>query len=91
MPKGEIKPCFISGDSFQMMYRDGALIAVMDLEMACIADPLLDLCCIRMRDLSEKTGTAAKLTKRYEELSGKPTITRRCASTSSPSRPYRRC
>jgi hypothetical protein len=72
VPQGEIKPCFISGDSFQMMYNNGALVAVMDLEMACIADPLLDLCCIRMRDLSEKTGTAAKLTKRYEELSGKP-------------------
>ncbi|HTJ62946.1 MAG TPA: phosphotransferase [Alphaproteobacteria bacterium] len=72
VPKGEIKPCFITGDSFQMMYHEGHLNAVMDLEMACIGDPLLDLCCIRMRDLSEKTGTAAVLTRRYEELSGKP-------------------
>jgi aminoglycoside phosphotransferase (APT) family kinase protein len=72
VPKGEIRPAFISGDSFQMMYHDGALNAVMDMEMACIGDALLDLCCIRMRDLSEKTGTASVLTKRYEELSGKP-------------------
>jgi hypothetical protein len=72
VPKGEIRPAFISGDSFQMMYNKGSLVAVMDLEMACIGDPLLDLCCIRMRDLSEKTGTASVLTRRYEQLSGKP-------------------
>jgi hypothetical protein len=72
VPKGEISPSFITGDSFQMIYHDGHLKAVMDMEMACIGDPLLDLCCIRMRDLSEKTGDAAALTRRYEELSGKP-------------------
>lgn len=72
VPTGDIRPAFISGDSFQMMYHEGKLQAVMDLEMACIGDPLLDLCCIRMRDLSEKTGSAATLTKRYAELSGKP-------------------
>jgi len=71
-PKGEIRPSFITGDSFQMIYHEGRLQAVMDMEMACIGDPLLDLCCIRMRDLSEKTGTAAVITRRYEELSGKP-------------------
>jgi len=72
VPKGDIRPAFITGDAFQMIYHQGALRAVMDLEMACIGDPLLDLCCIRMRDLSEKTGSAAIITRRYEELSGKP-------------------
>jgi hypothetical protein len=71
VPEGNIQPAFISGDSFQMMYHEGKLNAVMDLEMAGIGDPLLDLCCIRMRDLSEKTGNAATLTRRYAELSGK--------------------
>jgi hypothetical protein len=71
-PKGEIRPSFITGDSFQMIYHQGRLQAVMDMEMACIGDPLLDLCCIRMRDLSEKTGNAATITSRYQELSGKP-------------------
>jgi aminoglycoside phosphotransferase (APT) family kinase protein len=71
VPTGEIRPSFISGDSFQMIYHQGKLQAVMDMEMACIGDPLLDLCCIRMRDLSEKTGSAATITRRYEELSGK--------------------
>ena len=55
-----------------MIYHQGHLKAVMDMEMACIGDPLLDLCCIRMRDLSEKTGSAAAITRRYAELSGKP-------------------
>lgn len=72
VPTGPIRPAFISGDAFQMMYHDGHLKAVMDLEMACIGDPLLDICCIRMRDLSEKTGDAAVLTRRYAELSGEP-------------------
>jgi hypothetical protein len=71
VPKGEIKPSFITGDSFQMIYHLGKLQAVMDLEMSCIGDPLMDLCCIRMRDLSEKTGSAAKITRLYGELSGK--------------------
>ncbi len=72
VPKGKIRPSFITGDAFQMIYHQGALKAVMDLEMACIGDPLLDLSSIRMRDLSEKTGSAATITRRYEELSGKP-------------------
>ena len=72
VPTDTIRPSFIVGDSFQMMYHDGALKAVMDLEMATIGDPLLDLSCIRMRDLSEKTGDAAAITRRYAELSGKP-------------------
>jgi aminoglycoside phosphotransferase (APT) family kinase protein len=72
VPKGEIRPAFITGDAFQMLYHGGELAAVMDLEMACIGDPLFDLCCIRMRDLSEKTGTAATITRRYAELSGLP-------------------
>jgi aminoglycoside phosphotransferase (APT) family kinase protein len=70
VPPGAIKPAFITGDAFQMLYRDDGLVAVMDLEMACIGDPLFDLACIRMRDLSEKTGTAATITRRYAELSG---------------------
>ncbi|MDB5395396.1 MAG: putative Aminoglycoside phosphotransferase [Rhodospirillales bacterium] len=71
VPTGEIRPAFITGDAFQMIYHKGALKAVMDMEMACIGDPLLDLCCIRMRDLSEKTGSAAAITRRYEELTAK--------------------
>lgn len=71
VPTGAIRPTFITGDAFQMMYHDGRLQAVMDLEMACIGDPLLDLCSIRMRDLSEKTGDAATITRRYQELSGR--------------------
>jgi hypothetical protein len=71
VPKGEIRPSFITGDSFQMIYHQGKLQAVMDMEMSCIGDPLMDLCCIRMRDLSEKTGDAAKITRLYGELSGK--------------------
>jgi aminoglycoside phosphotransferase (APT) family kinase protein len=70
VPEGDISPAFITGDAFQMLYHDGDLAAVMDLEMACIGDPLFDLCCIRMRDLSEKTGDAATITRRYAELSG---------------------
>jgi len=72
VPKGEIRPSYITGDSFQMIYHQGRLQAVMDMEMSCIGDPLMDLCCIRMRDLSEKTGSAAKITRLYGELSGKP-------------------
>jgi hypothetical protein len=72
VPTDDIRPSFIVGDSFQMMYHDGALKAVMDLEMATIGDPMLDLSCLRMRDLSEKTGDAAAITRRYAELSGKP-------------------
>jgi hypothetical protein len=71
VPKGEIRPSFITGDSFQMIYHQGKLMAAMDMEMSCIGDPLMDLCCIRMRDLSEKTGSAAAITRKYEELSGK--------------------
>jgi aminoglycoside phosphotransferase (APT) family kinase protein len=69
-PAGPVTAAFITGDSFQMMFHEGRLAAVMDLEMACIADPMIDLACFRLRDLGEKTGEAARITRLYDRLSG---------------------
>ena len=71
VPVGRITPSFITGDSFQMMYHGDRLMGVMDLEMAFIGDPLLDLSCLGMRDLSEKTGAVARIVELYRQLSGR--------------------
>jgi hypothetical protein len=72
VPVEDIRPSFITGDAFQMLFHQGRLMGVMDLEMAFIGDPLFDLCTIGMRDLGEKTGDVAAITRRYEQLSRRP-------------------
>jgi aminoglycoside phosphotransferase (APT) family kinase protein len=59
-------------DSGQFHHRNGRIEAVLDLELAHIGDPMMDLAAFRMRDTVIGYGDFGQLYARYAELSGHP-------------------
>jgi aminoglycoside phosphotransferase (APT) family kinase protein len=59
-------------DSGQFHHEDGHLLAVIDLELGHIGDPMMDLAGWRMRDSIVSFGDFAKLYDRYGQLVGIP-------------------
>ena len=59
-------------DSGQFHHADGKIVALLDLELGHIGDPMMDLAAWRMRDTIVGYGDMATLYARYEELSGEP-------------------
>ena len=68
--KGREAP--IVWDSGQFHHADGKIVAVLDLELGHIGDPMMDLAAWRMRDTIVGYGDMAELYDRYGELSGAP-------------------
>jgi aminoglycoside phosphotransferase len=63
---------FIAGDAGQFVFEDGRVTGVLDLELACLGDPLSDLAALRCRDVSEPLGDLSRAYHRYAERSGEP-------------------
>jgi aminoglycoside phosphotransferase (APT) family kinase protein len=59
-------------DSGQFHHRGGRVVALLDLELGHLGDPMLDLAGWRMRDTIVGYGDFAKLYDRYAELRGAP-------------------
>ncbi len=59
-------------DSGQFHHRNGRVLAVLDVEIGHIGDPMMDLAAWRMRDTVLGFGNFAQLYDRYSELSGEP-------------------
>ena len=59
-------------DSGQFHHHDGHFLAVMDVELGHIGDPMMDLAAWRMRDTVIPFGDFEALYARYAELTGKP-------------------
>ncbi len=59
-------------DSGQFHQKDGHLVAVLDVELGHIGDPMMDLAGFRMRDTVLGFGDMNKLYDRYAELTGEP-------------------
>lgn len=59
-------------DSGQFHHADGRLVALLDLELGHVGDPMMDLAAFRMRDTIGGFGNFADLYERYEATSGKP-------------------
>jgi aminoglycoside phosphotransferase (APT) family kinase protein len=59
-------------DSGQFHHERGHLVAVIDLELGHIGDPMMDLAAWRMRDSILGFGEFAKLYDRYAEFAGAP-------------------
>ena len=57
-------------DSGQFHHAGGRILAVLDLELAHIGDPMMDLAAWRMRDTIMNFGDFNELYARYEQLSG---------------------
>ena len=68
--KGREAP--IVWDSGQFHHANGKIVALLDLELGHIGDPMMDLAAWRMRDTIVGYGDMTKLYARYEELRGEP-------------------
>jgi hypothetical protein len=60
----------ITWDSGQFHQADGRIVAVLDLEIGHIGDPMMDLAAWRMRDTIVGYGDFPTLYARYEQLTG---------------------
>jgi hypothetical protein len=70
VPRITRPPTIVTGDCGQFLFEDGRLTAVLDLELAYLGDPLVDLANLRLRDRYEPLSDLAEAFRRYAELTG---------------------
>ncbi len=61
---------FITYDSFQFMFDDGRITGLLDFEHAHVADPMMDLAALRVRDTLKNIGDLVQTGARYEAVTG---------------------
>ena len=71
-PQSHGRESAIVWDSGQFHHQDGRVVAVLDVEIGHIGDPMMDLAAWRMRDTVIGFGNFAELYDRYSEISGEP-------------------
>jgi aminoglycoside phosphotransferase (APT) family kinase protein len=71
-PRSQGRESVIVWDSGQFHQADGKIVAVLDVEIGHIGDPMMDLAAWRMRDTIVGYGPFPELYARYEELTGAP-------------------
>jgi len=69
-PAHVVRPAVVVWDSGQFVHEGGRVRALLDLELAHIGDPMMDLAGLRMRSSVIDYGSLDALYHRYEELSG---------------------
>jgi len=69
-PRHRVRPSVVVWDSGQFLHRAGRISALLDLELAHIGDPMMDLAGLRMRGTVIDYGSLEDLYRRYEELTG---------------------
>jgi hypothetical protein len=68
VPRGRTRASFVCSDAGQFLFDRGRVTAVIDLELAHLGDPALDLGSLRARDLSEPLGDLSRALRLYEGL-----------------------
>jgi aminoglycoside phosphotransferase (APT) family kinase protein len=63
---------FVLADSAQFMFEDDHITGILDVELAHLGDPSIDLASFRLRDLSEPLGDLGVALRQYEALTGNP-------------------
>jgi aminoglycoside phosphotransferase (APT) family kinase protein len=69
-PRSKGREAAIVWDSGQFHHENGRIVAVLDVEIGHIGDPMMDLAAWRQRDTVIGYGHMARLYDRYAELSG---------------------
>jgi hypothetical protein len=70
VPHDRERVSFLCADAGQFLFDEGRVTAVIDLELACLGDPVADLAGMRCRDLSEPLGDLSRAVRRYEAITG---------------------
>jgi aminoglycoside phosphotransferase (APT) family kinase protein len=71
-PESRGREAAVVWDSGQFHHLDGHLVAVLDLELGHVGDPMMDLAGWRMRDTVIGFGNFERLYDRYSQLVGEP-------------------
>jgi aminoglycoside phosphotransferase (APT) family kinase protein len=61
---------FITYDSFQFMFDETHITGLLDFEHAHVADPMMDLAALRIRDTLKNVGDLVETGARYEAVTG---------------------
>ncbi len=72
VPHDRDRVSFLCADAGQFLFDAGRVTAVLDLELACLGDPVADLAGMRCRDLSEPLGDLRRGIAHYEQITGEP-------------------
>jgi aminoglycoside phosphotransferase (APT) family kinase protein len=73
LPDRDAGSCrFVLADSAQFMFEGDRITGVLDVELAHLGDPSIDLASFRLRDLSEPLGDVGAALRRYEVSTGVP-------------------
>lgn len=70
VPQRAISPRLAHMDAGQFVFENGRITAMLDFELACLSDPLIDLAALRLRALAESMGDLRPLFDRYRSLTG---------------------
>ena len=73
VPRKPVRPVLCQGDTGpgNLLFANGKVTALVDFELAHLADPMTDLACVRSRDLYTPLGRFPERLARYAELSGR--------------------
>lgn len=71
-PMHRTRPAFITCDSGQFLFDKGHVTSVLDMELAHIGDPAMDIASLLLRDLVQPLGDLTAGCRRYEELAMEP-------------------
>jgi aminoglycoside phosphotransferase (APT) family kinase protein len=56
---------FLHGDPGQFLFEDGRVTVMLDFELSCVGDPMMDIAGLRQRSLAEPMGDIRPLLRRY--------------------------
>lgn len=70
VPRKPVRPVLCQGDTGpgNLLFHEGRVTALVDFELAHLADPMTDLACVRSRDLYTPLGRFPERLARYAEL-----------------------
>lgn len=69
-PRDRTEPTFVTFDAFQFMFEDGRITGLLDFELACVGDPMMDLAALRVRDTIKNLGPLSTIADRFSSVTG---------------------
>lgn len=70
LPHRGIRPAFVTFDAFQFMFDQGGITGLLDFELACVGDPLVDLASLRVRDTIKNLGDLPAIAEHFTSITG---------------------
>ncbi len=69
-PRHRDRAVFLTYDAFQFMFEKGRITGLLDFELACVGDPMMDLAALRVRDTIKNLGDLSVIAQGFEGATG---------------------